>query len=117
MMTEARTFEALLRNEFRVFVHNVFPTLSPGRTYVPTWHVEAVAWRLERVRRGEIRRLMINMPPRSLKSIAATNGMLSAFQRLLTVTRRSLSRRNEPIAANQAKHWRPSASRLTYWTR
>ena len=32
MMTEARTFEALLRNEFRVFVHKVFATLSPGQT-------------------------------------------------------------------------------------
>jgi hypothetical protein len=62
MMTEARTFEALLCNEFRVFVHKVFATLSPGQTYVPAWHVEAIAWRLERVRRGEIRRLIINMP-------------------------------------------------------
>jgi hypothetical protein len=40
--------------------------------YVRTWHVEAIAWRLERVRRGEVRRLIINLPPRSLKSIAAS---------------------------------------------
>jgi hypothetical protein len=66
MTTEARTLEALLRNEFRVFVDKVFTTLSPGQTYVPTWHIEAIAWRLERVRRGEVRRLIINMPPRSL---------------------------------------------------
>jgi predicted phage terminase large subunit-like protein len=46
--------------------------LAPGQTYIRTWHVEAIAWRLERVRRGEIRRLIINMPPRSLKSIAAS---------------------------------------------
>src|SRR5437867_10062990 len=72
MTAEARAFEALLRNYFRVFVHKVFATLSPGQAYVPTWHVEAIAWRLERVRRGEIRRLIINMPPRSLKSIAAS---------------------------------------------
>jgi hypothetical protein len=32
MKTEARTFEALLRNEFKVFVHKVFATLSPGLT-------------------------------------------------------------------------------------
>ena len=37
-----------------------------------TWHVEAIAYQLERVRRGEVRRLIINMPPRSLKSIAAS---------------------------------------------
>ena len=64
--------EALLRNDFRAFLHKVFATLSPGQAYVRTWHVEAIAWRLERVRRGEIRRLIINMPPRSLKSIAAS---------------------------------------------
>ena len=72
MTSEARAFEALLRNDFRAFVHKVFATLSPGQTYVRTGHVEAIAWRLERVRRGEVRRLIINMPPRSLKSIAAS---------------------------------------------
>jgi hypothetical protein len=74
MTSEARLLEALLRNDFRAFVHKVFATLSPGQAYVPTWHVEAIAWQLERVRRGEIRRLIINMPPRSLKSIAASVG-------------------------------------------
>ena len=34
MAAEGRTFEALLRNEFRVFVHKVFATLTPGQTYV-----------------------------------------------------------------------------------
>jgi hypothetical protein len=72
MTSEARTLEALLRNDFRAFVHKVFATLTLGQTYVRTWHVEAIAWRLERVRRGEVRRLIINMPPRSLKSIAAS---------------------------------------------
>jgi predicted phage terminase large subunit-like protein len=72
MASEARVLEALLRTDFRAFLHKTFATLSPGQTYVSTWHVEAIAWRLERVRRGEIRRLIINMPPRSLKSIAAS---------------------------------------------
>jgi hypothetical protein len=31
-----------------------------------------ITWQLERVRRGEVRRLIINMRPRSLKSIAAS---------------------------------------------
>ncbi len=70
--TDSRTLEALLRSDFRAFVHKVFATLSPGQTYVSTWHVEAIAWQLERVRRGEVRRLIINMPPRSLKSITAS---------------------------------------------
>ena len=36
------------------------------------WHLEAIAYQLERVRRGEIKRLIINMPPRSLKSVTAS---------------------------------------------
>src|SRR3984893_8429416 len=74
MAAEGRTLEALLRNDFRAFLHKIFAILSPGQTYVRTWHVEAIAWRLERVRRGEVRRLIINMPPGSLKAIAASVG-------------------------------------------
>ncbi len=71
-MSDLRTWEALLHNDFRAFVHKVFETLNPGQTYMPTWHIEAIVYQLERVRRGELRRLIINMPPRSLKSITAS---------------------------------------------
>lgn len=36
------------------------------------WHIQAIAYHLELVRRGKIRRLIINLPPRSLKSILAS---------------------------------------------
>ncbi len=72
MPPDARLLEALLRADFRAFVHKAFTTLCPGQDYVSTWHVEAIAWQLEHVRRGEIRRLIINMPPRSLKSITTS---------------------------------------------
>ena len=39
---------------------------------MPSWHIEVLAWHLEQVRCGKIKRLIINMPPRSLKSIAAS---------------------------------------------
>src|ERR1700722_3837240 len=68
-LSDARTLEALLRSDFRAFVHKAFATLCVGQRYINTWHIEAIALQLERVRRGEIRRLIINMPPRSLKSI------------------------------------------------
>jgi hypothetical protein len=47
-------------------------TVSPGAAFLPNWHIEAIAWHLEQVRLGHIRRLIITMPPRSLKSIAAS---------------------------------------------
>jgi len=72
IISEARIFEALLRADFRAFLHKVFTSLNLSQTFVRTWHIDAIAWQLERVRRGEVRRLIINMPPRSLKSITAS---------------------------------------------
>jgi hypothetical protein len=72
MPTDARKFEGLLRKDFRAFIHKVFTTLCPGQDYERSWHIEAIAYQLERVRRGEITRLIINMAPRSLKSISAS---------------------------------------------
>lgn len=63
---------ALLCSDFESFLHKVFVALSPGATYIPSWHIGAIAFQLNRIRRGEIRRLIINMPPRSLKSITTS---------------------------------------------
>ena len=48
------------------------PNLSQARPYLHNWHLDHVAWQLTRVARGEIRRLIITMPPRSMKSISAS---------------------------------------------
>ena len=63
---------ALLRSDFRAFLQKVFAALNPGQDYIPSWHIEAIAYQLQRVLNGEITRLIINMPPRSLKSITAS---------------------------------------------
>jgi hypothetical protein len=68
----ARRFEALLRADFRPFLEKAFNALSPGQIFIPSWHLGAIAYQLERIRRGEIKRLIINMPPRSLKSVTAS---------------------------------------------
>ncbi len=63
---------AILRRDFSAFVRKTFHTLSPGQTFVPAWHIAALAYQLERIRCGENTRLIINMPPRSLKSMTAS---------------------------------------------
>ena len=63
---------AILRTDFPSFVEKVFNTLCPGQTFVPAWYLDAIAYQLDRVRRGEVCRLIINLPPRSLKSIMAS---------------------------------------------
>ena len=41
-----RAFQALLRRDFRAFVHKAFLTLSPGQTLVRDWHQSATAYQL-----------------------------------------------------------------------
>src|SRR5271166_3228834 len=65
-------FHAVLRQNPLAFLDKSFSTVSPGQTLVQDWHLSAIAHRLEQVRKGEIRRLIINLPPRSLKSIMAS---------------------------------------------
>lgn len=61
--------EALLRQSFHAFVEKVFCTLNPGQTFRDNWHIEAIAYQLLRIKSGQNKRLMINVPPRSLKSM------------------------------------------------
>ena len=72
MSAHTRLLQALLRHDLRAFVHKVFASLTPGQSYVRSWHIDAIVYQLERVRRGQIKRLIINMPPRSLKSITTS---------------------------------------------
>jgi predicted phage terminase large subunit-like protein len=67
--SERRIYELLLRRNFDAFAEKVFHTLNPGEVFLPNWHIDLICDRLERVRRGEIRRLIINLPPRGLKSM------------------------------------------------
>ena len=63
---------ALLREDLASFIHRCFQTIAPGQAYQPNWHIRAIAYQLERCRAGEIRRLIVTLPPRNLKSISAS---------------------------------------------
>jgi hypothetical protein len=64
--------DAISRVDLYSFVQRIFPIVSPGSPFLPNWHVEAITYALTRVMRGEIKRLIITVPPRSLKSICAS---------------------------------------------
>ncbi|MGJ8623157.1 MAG: phage terminase large subunit [Yoonia sp.] len=68
----ADVLAAILRQDLSSFIQRAFAVVDPGATYRHGWHVDAIASHLEQVARGEIKRLIITMPPRSLKSIAAS---------------------------------------------
>jgi len=71
-ITDQDILNAALRTDYPTFLYRCVQTLAPGAPFLPNWHIEAIAYQLERVRRGELTRLIINLPPRSLKSIAVS---------------------------------------------
>jgi len=69
---DAQMYAALLRGDFYAFVQRSFAVLNPAIPFSENWHLELLASSLERCRTGACRRLVINVPPRSLKSICAS---------------------------------------------
>src|SRR4029434_8363831 len=64
--------DAVLRNDFCSFVQGIFPIVSAGDQLLLKWHIEAIAEAVSKVLRGDIRRLIITVPPRNLKSICVS---------------------------------------------
>src|SRR5579872_574223 len=65
-------YRAITRKDFYTFLHRGFRELNPQVQFLGNWHIELMANELERCRRGETKRLIVNVPPRSLKSHCAT---------------------------------------------
>lgn len=62
----------IYRHDFGSFIRFGFHTLHPGTDYHHNWHVDVMAHYLTKVLNGECKRLIINMPPRMLKSHCAS---------------------------------------------
>jgi hypothetical protein len=65
-------YRALLRQDFAAFAERVFYEINGRADFTANWHVEVIAAKLAAVRAGRIRRLVINLPPRHLKSLLAS---------------------------------------------
>src|ERR1035438_928600 len=51
------------------FVRQAWAVVEPSTPFVPGWHIDAVVEHLEAVTYGQIRNLLINVPPRHMKSL------------------------------------------------
>jgi hypothetical protein len=89
---EHAIFSAVLREHLLSFIAKSFQEVSPGEIFLPNWHLVVLADRLMRVQRGEITRLLITLPPRSLKSICVSVAFVAWLlgkdptQRIITVS-------------------------------
>ena len=59
-----------MRRSLREFIRNSWGTIEPGRDFYDNWHIDAIADHLQAVVKGDIKRLIINIPPRHMKSIS-----------------------------------------------
>lgn len=59
----------LAARSLREFVRQAWPIVEPATAFVPGWHIDAICEHLEAISRGEIRNLLINVPPRHMKSL------------------------------------------------
>lgn len=63
---------SILRQDFASFIGKVFATINPGIEYEHNWHIDLIADYLILVEKGDIKRLIINIPPRALKSVCVS---------------------------------------------
>jgi predicted phage terminase large subunit-like protein len=59
----------LASRSLREFVRQAWPIVEPFTPFVSGWHIDAIIDHLEAVSRGQIRNLLINVPPRHMKSL------------------------------------------------
>lgn len=67
-----REYNAFLRADLYTFFQRSFYELYPNTRFLSNWHHHVLAHKLEQARRGKITRLIINLPPRHLKSLFAS---------------------------------------------
>jgi predicted phage terminase large subunit-like protein len=65
-------YDAYLRRSLSAFTERSFLELHPGVQFLSNWHIELIADKLQAVIEGRVRRLIITVPPRNLKSIIAS---------------------------------------------
>lgn len=68
MASDQQVLDALYRQSFLHFAKRAFFEVEPATGFEDNWHLECISQHLEAVERGEIKRLIITIPPRTLKS-------------------------------------------------
>ena len=71
-MTIQQQYHSLLGAHCPAFIQKSFHTVNPGTPYLHNWHVDLIVSYLLACERGKITRLIINIPPRYLKSLCVS---------------------------------------------
>jgi predicted phage terminase large subunit-like protein len=57
------------KDNLKLYAKQAWHVVEPMTDFVDNWHIDAICEHLEAVTNGEIRKLLINVPPRHMKSI------------------------------------------------
>lgn len=68
-MTYKQLLYAILRQDFKSFIIKAFNEVSPNDHYLDNWHIDVICQAITDMISGKNNRLIINIPPRYLKSI------------------------------------------------
>lgn len=63
-----RAMDSAVASHFPLFLRRVVATTSPAAAYSHNWHIDAIGEYLAACANGDVTRLIINLPPRMLKS-------------------------------------------------
>ena len=73
MQIDRKLADTVYRRHFGAFVYAAFEALNPSQRLVPNWHIDAVCYCIQQMVTGQNRkRLVLNLPPRSLKSLVVS---------------------------------------------
>lgn len=67
-MSELQLLQSIYRTDLCKFAERAMKILEPGTELQTGWHHQAIAFQLNRAAKREIRRLLINQPPKTLKT-------------------------------------------------
>jgi len=70
--TDKAAYLAAVKADFGVFVRHSFRTLYPDTAFEDNWHIDALAYAFAQCIEGKCPRLIVNLPPRYLKSFLAS---------------------------------------------
>ena len=69
MTIDRNLADAIYRTDFGAFTYRAFEAVNPGQRLIANWHIDTICYQVQQMVSGEARkRLVVNLPPRTLKS-------------------------------------------------
>jgi len=62
-------YKELAQRKLKHFISQAWSIVEPAYPFIPNWHIDAICEHLTALRNREIRQLIINIPPRCMKSL------------------------------------------------